>query len=159
MYEQIDDLEVQVQHFEARPDKNTCDELVEKIDDLMLEDSLTISDRKKLRELKTRVSALDFNKPTNQHLLTQDEIFAKQKKLLYDCEKLGMNAAEELERQTGRLEDSKAKVMKIDGKLVSSAGLLLTIKCNIMKNTNMLRVVVFTLILLFLIILLMKIFG
>ena len=155
----LEQLEAQVCNFEARPDQRTNGELLERIDDLMLEESVTFADRKKLKELRTRVSALDFNKPTNQHLLTDDEIFIKQKKLLYDCEKIGMNVAEELERQNHRLEDSKAKVTRIDGKLVSSAGLLLTIKRNMQKNTIMLRIVIFVLILVFLVILLMKVFG
>lgn len=155
----VHDLESAVEHFEARPTKEIARELMERIEDLMLEEYITVKDRKKLKELKSRVKALDFNKPTNQHLLTKDEIFIKQKKLLYDCEKMGMNASEELERQNIKLEDSKTKVFKIDGKLVSSSGLLLTIKRNIQKNTVMLRIVVYTLILVFLIILMMKVFG
>jgi len=159
MEERVDELEEEVQHFEARPDKSKAGELLERLDDLMLEDGLSSAGRKRAKELRTRVGALDFNKPTNQHLLTKEEIFARQKKLLYDCEKIGMNVSEELGRQNGRLEDSRSKVMRIDGKLVSSAGLLLTIKRNIRKNTIMLRVVVFVLILVFLVILLMKVFG
>lgn len=159
MNQPVDELDFEIQEFEARPTLEKSQTLVEKIDYLMLEEFLTSEDRKQLKGFKSRVTKIDFNKPSNQYLLSQEEIFAKQKKLLYDCEKMGMNAAEELDRQNNQLEDSKSKVYKIDGKLVSSSGLLLTIKRNIQKNTVMLRIVIYTLILVFLVILLMKLFG
>ena len=155
----LKEVETEVEAFEARPTLKGSSMVIEKLEYLTLEDNLTVNDRKKLKELKSRVAALDFNKPTNQHLLTHEEVFTKQRKLLYDCEKMGMNVSEELERQNIQLEGSNGKLQRIDGKLVSSSGLLLSIKRNIQKNRVMLRIVVYTLILVFLVILMMKVFG
>ena len=155
----IAEIRIEINEFEARPTNGKADELSENIDYLILEEHMTKNDRKTLKELKSRVRSFDFNKPTNQHLLTNAEIFAKQKRLIYDCEKLGFSTAGELDRQNTVLEASKDKTYKIDGKLIGSAGLLVAIKRTMQMNVAMLRIVVYMLILIFLVILMMKIFG
>ena len=155
----LDDLTTEIDNFEARPTLEKSKELSEQIDYLMLEDHITIKDRKTLKQLKTRISGFDFNKPANQHLLTDSEICLKQKRMLYDCEKLAISSGKELERQNLKLDDAKDMTYKIDGKLIGSAGLLLTIKRNMQMNTVMLRVVIYTLILIFLVLIMMKVFG
>ena len=153
MEKTFEELEFRLQQFEARPDHNLLAELKEQIDYLMLEESIKLDERKQLRAFKTRLMAVDMDKPHNQDLLTKQEIFENQKKMLYDCEQIGLEVSGELERQNESLKGSNTKVFKIDGKLTSSSGLLMTIKRNIQKNKLMLRIAIFVILLVFLIIL------
>ena len=155
----LTELYIQAEHFEARPSAEKCAELLELIDYLSLEEHITSNDRRRLKGLRARLAAFDAHKPAHQHMLSDAEIMAKQMRLMHDCERLAVSSAGQLDAQLEKLEGAQLKLQKVEGKLLVSGGLLVGLKRSVSMNVAMLTVVVFTVILMFLIVGMMKVFG
>ena len=129
----IQKIEVKISDFESPIDDQQRRDFQEQIDLLLMENECDQFQKKRLKELRSKLNIVKNPEEAGRNL-SESEIFAYQKKMLYDCQNYNSSIVSEMERQNNTLRGVDSNLDKLTGKLTVSSGLIGTIKKNIYKN-------------------------
>ena len=131
-------------------------EILETIDYLILELSSEKEKTENLKKIKKDIKKTLKENPSK--ILNKNEILLHQKKMLYDCQEICLNVGNELNRQENKLKGSEKKVYNLNGKLLNSSGLVVTVQRNMMRNKIIFKIAVSLVFVILAVIMLVKIF-
>ena len=114
----------------------TYQTISDEIDYFLLEDSTTQPEKLKLRKLKIALNEknnklLDVTVETS---LSEVEIFEQQKRMMSDCERIVMDAGAQIEQNTQKLKKAYQTSEDINGKLLTSSSLTLTLQRSFQRH-------------------------
>ncbi len=78
--------------------------------------------------------------------------------MMYDCQEISLNTGAELNRQKDQLRSSERKVFSLNGKLLNSSGLVLSVQRNMKKNKIIFKIAIGVVLFILTFILVAKIF-
>lgn len=136
--------------------KELYNQLREEVEFLLLEEGTSSVQAKQLKEIKKRLNEMREEQP--QLVMTRQEIFENQRKMMNDCEESSLKTQQELFRQTEKLASSEKKLQILDWSLSSSRALILRMRLNQLKNKVVLKVALFTIAIVLTVILVLKFF-
>ena len=130
--------------------------LQEEIDYLILEHSSEKEKTDNLRKIKKEIKTILKENPSK--ILNKNQILNHQKKMLYDCQEIALNVGNELNRQEDKLTGSEKKIFNLNGKLLNSSGLVVTVQRNMRRNKIIFKIAICLIFVVLALVLVVKIF-